>query len=339
MNLIKNYDSTARNYDLNQIQSFFERKKLNFDLDCQRGYVWTEIQEQEMIDTLVCGERIPEVHCIVEQDGCYNIVDGKQRLTTILRFINNKTVWKRSKADVAFLSYFGNKTGLYFSELPKELQNFILSIEVTFALYSNMTPRGITKLFKKLNNGTKLSPFQKSIANNILLRATFTKHLISHPGIERLYKDKQIEKDVAEEHLVSLLGIMLACDANKELTCISLQPADLLRDNNTSYILNANFLSNEELEAWNYTLSCKAQQISKLLDIIAETKCDIPKVKNKGQFIFPFLYAYYYELEDKDFIDLFLKVSHIPVLEVTQTSNYTKLNIERWVNYIDTNLL
>ena len=73
--------------------------------------------------------------------------------------------------------------------------------------------------------------------------------------------------------------------------------------------------------------------------IIAETKSDIPKVKNKGQFIFPFLYAYYYELEDKDFIDLFLKVSHIPVLEVTQTSNYTKLNIERWVNYIDTNLL
>lgn len=39
MNCIKSYDSTAKNYDLNQIQSFFERKKLNFDLDCQRGYV------------------------------------------------------------------------------------------------------------------------------------------------------------------------------------------------------------------------------------------------------------------------------------------------------------
>lgn len=339
MNYVKSYDSTARNYDLNQIQSFFERKKLNFDLDCQRGYVWTEDQEQEMIDTLVCGERIPEVHCIEENNSGFNVIDGKQRLTTILRFINNKILWKKSKADISFLSYFGDKTGIYFSELPEDLRDFILSIEVTFAIYKNMTPKGITKLFKKLNNGSKLTPFQKNIANNILLRVSFSKNLLNHPGIQKLYTQKQINKDMAEEHLVSLLGIMLACDKHKDLVAISLQPPDLLKENGTSYILNSATLSNEELDQWNYTLSIKSQNILKLLDVIYNTDREIPMIKNKGQFVFPFLYAYFYELNEDEFLDLLIKISNIHVLDITNGTTYARIAVERWINYINNNIL
>lgn len=331
----KSYDFTTKNYDLNQIQSFYERKKLNFDLDCQRGYVWTENQEQEMIDTLICGERVPEIHCISEQSSYLNIIDGKQRLTTILRFINNKIIWKKSKADINFSFYFGDKTGIYFSELPKELQDSILGIEITFAVYSNMTQKGIIKLFKKLNNGSKLTPFQKSIANNILLRTTFSKNLLNHPALQKLYTTKQINRDIAEEHLISLLGIMLACDKHKELVAISLQPPDLLKENGTSYILNAIDLSNEELNQWNYTLSIKAKAIAKLLDVVNKADREIPMIKNKGQFVFPFLYAYFYELNEEEFLDLLVKISNIRVLDITNGTTYARITVERWIDYIN----
>ena len=132
---------------------------------------------------------------------------------------------------------------------------------------------------------------------------------------------------------------MLACDKHKDLVAISLQPPDLLKENGTSYILNSAMLSNEELDQWNYTLSVKSQSISRLLDVINNTDREIPMIKNKGQFVFPFLYAYFYELDDEAFLDLFIKISNIHVLDITNGTTYVRISVERWIDYINNNIL
>ena len=82
---------------LESILLFYQSNRIDTDLDCQRGYVWTSEQKQQLIDTLINRERIPEFHVIKEADeAIFHFADGKQRVTTILNFLSGKLSWEKS---------------------------------------------------------------------------------------------------------------------------------------------------------------------------------------------------------------------------------------------------
>jgi hypothetical protein len=60
----------------------------------QRGLVWTLLQKQSLIETILKDIRIPPISvCVlknIKDEEIYQIIDGKQRLTTILSFANNE---------------------------------------------------------------------------------------------------------------------------------------------------------------------------------------------------------------------------------------------------------
>lgn len=76
--------------------------KMNLDFDVylpskginlQRDLVWTIDQKRELINSIIVGRKIP--HCAIintlEFDiERYQVIDGKQRLSTMLQFINNE---------------------------------------------------------------------------------------------------------------------------------------------------------------------------------------------------------------------------------------------------------
>ena len=165
------YIYTNVNYTLEQILAFYNAKRIDTDLDCQRGYVWQESQKQQLIDTLINRERIPEFHVIKEADeAIFHFADGKQRITTIIKFLTDELKWNKADANPIYHMLFDKKNKLKFSELPENFQNMILNTQISFALYSNMNPALVTKLFRKLNNGTALTEFQKGLAENITVK-------------------------------------------------------------------------------------------------------------------------------------------------------------------------
>lgn len=62
-------------------------------------------------------------------------------------------------------------------------------------------------------------------------------------------------------------------------------------------------------------------------------------IKNKGQFVFPFLYAYFYELSEDEFLDLLIKISNIHVLDISNGTTYARIAVERWIDYINNNII
>jgi hypothetical protein len=75
--------------------------KLDFDVylptkqcNLQRTFVWTLEQQQELIRSVLFGRAIPDVcivaHEINAQKDVYQVIDGKQRLTTLINFIQGK---------------------------------------------------------------------------------------------------------------------------------------------------------------------------------------------------------------------------------------------------------
>lgn len=83
---------TYRNSEmkLDELVSYFSNSKINLIPPFQRKRVWTLSLRQKLLENIVKGKPIPAIFLYKEEDGSkysYNILDGKQRLESILLFI------------------------------------------------------------------------------------------------------------------------------------------------------------------------------------------------------------------------------------------------------------
>lgn len=75
--------------------SVFELKRkidsgnIIIDPDFQREYVWDEKRKSELIESILMGIPIPLIYTSQSNDGKMQIVDGKQRLSSLREFLNN----------------------------------------------------------------------------------------------------------------------------------------------------------------------------------------------------------------------------------------------------------
>jgi hypothetical protein len=74
-------------------------KKMNIDFDVflptkgeylQRPNVWTTHQRRELIWSMLYGRHIPHMSMIHNYNEVYEVIDGKQRLSAMLDFVNDK---------------------------------------------------------------------------------------------------------------------------------------------------------------------------------------------------------------------------------------------------------
>lgn len=200
-----NYRHTTNHYGLNYLHSLYEAGRINTEMDCQRGYVWTEERQQGLWDTLLFGHRIPEFHAI-RKGLNYDIIDGKQRLTTLMGIINNEIPCKKFYATKNLAPLFESikQTTIFFKDLPHYLQERILNTSCCVAEYSDVETEDITALFRKLNASMPLSDFARGIANNIFMRNTFTKYLVNHPTIYQIFSENARAKSEDEKYLIRM---------------------------------------------------------------------------------------------------------------------------------------
>lgn len=77
---------------LDQLVGYFRERKINLIPPFQRGHVWKLNARQRLIENIVRGRPIPAIFLYKQADGSkftYNILDGKQRLESLLLFIGN----------------------------------------------------------------------------------------------------------------------------------------------------------------------------------------------------------------------------------------------------------
>lgn len=76
---------------------YFSTLNIDFDVylptrqcNLQRGFVWTLEQKRELIWSIFYGRKVPPMSFINNHKDEWEVIDGKQRLSTYLDFYNNK---------------------------------------------------------------------------------------------------------------------------------------------------------------------------------------------------------------------------------------------------------
>ncbi len=173
---MKNFDS--RTYSINDFLEWSDNDQLELSPKFQRRSVWTDTARSYLMDTIVSGKPIPKVFIRQKinpqtRKSLREVVDGQQRLRTILSFMKDGFV----------ISKRHNKTygGLYFSQLNEiddEIQTQILNYEISVDLLVNMSDSDVLDVFSRLNsysvtlneqekiNANHFGPF-KTLADNI----------------------------------------------------------------------------------------------------------------------------------------------------------------------------
>jgi len=73
--------------------SYLNDEKINLSPAFQRGHVWKQKDRKSLLKNVIAGKPIPAVFLYKEASGSkysYNILDGKQRLESLILFIGNK---------------------------------------------------------------------------------------------------------------------------------------------------------------------------------------------------------------------------------------------------------
>ena len=75
---------------LGQIKELFTNKKIKINTEYQRGDIWRETQRNELIKSIESSYSIGVLVLFVNEKGQYEVLDGQQRLLTILKYLNDE---------------------------------------------------------------------------------------------------------------------------------------------------------------------------------------------------------------------------------------------------------
>lgn len=151
---------------LKSVTDMIEMGSIDISPKYQRRERWSEQEESELIESFLMNIPIPPIYLAEDQYGIYSVIDGKQRLTAIYRFLKNEFNLKK-------LDLFHELEGKNFKDLPPALAN-ALAIRpylrvVTLLRQSN--PELKHEVFLRLNKaGVPLNPQE---IRNVAFRGAF----------------------------------------------------------------------------------------------------------------------------------------------------------------------
>lgn len=142
--------------------------KLWLNPEYQRNAVWVKSQKQLLIDSLLRGFDVPKLYFREVDKGDYQfeVVDGQQRLRSILDFVDDAFPLGRDSDDLDGVVL----SQKFWSELPVDLQAQFFSVGLDVVTFDvHYTDDAIEELFLRLQNGVPLNAPEKrrAVAGNM----------------------------------------------------------------------------------------------------------------------------------------------------------------------------
>lgn len=156
-------------WSIREVYHHYKEGTLQLQPDFQRGYVWTPAIQRRFIESILMRLPIPVVYLAETVDDKYEVIDGQQRLTTIVNFIDGKF-------PLAKLSVLDELKGLRFKDLKPELQKLFHNYQIAGRVLDASCPPDLKfDMFERLNTGSV--QLNKQELRNCICRGSFNSML------------------------------------------------------------------------------------------------------------------------------------------------------------------
>ncbi|MEO0131421.1 MAG: DUF262 domain-containing protein [candidate division WOR-3 bacterium] len=142
---------SSKMYIINDFRQWRERKELELSPKFQRRNVWSDKAKSYLIDTILKGFPIPPIFIrekieLSTHKTTREVIDGQQRLSAILDYLEDGFKVLKTHNE--------NYGGIYFSDLPEEVQSEFLRYEILTNVISAEEDKVVLEIFARLNTYT-----------------------------------------------------------------------------------------------------------------------------------------------------------------------------------------
>lgn len=153
-------DFNTYDMSLKELVSMISDGIINISPDYQRKFRWGDDRQSQLIESLFLGIPVPSLFMATNSDGTWEVIDGVQRLSTVVNFISDMDTPERTKIGKATpltlieLSKLTNFVGKKFKDLSLSLQREFLLKPIKVITLSDKSDKLVRfDLFERLNTG------------------------------------------------------------------------------------------------------------------------------------------------------------------------------------------
>lgn len=222
------FENASITWGAKQLAAMVKNKRIVFENIIQRSYVWEKARKSLFIHSLAIGVPIPATYAKRFDDGSgkrnsnvYDMLDGKQRFSTVAEFINNELVL----TELPLVTFYNELTdeqetedisNKIFKELSEGLQEKIKNARISVVYFDNLTKEEEKELFKRLNNGKPLSTKSRVLASCRDIEG------LLDIGSHELFAEMLTEKALANKNHVSII-MKIWCMMNQDIADVSFE--------------------------------------------------------------------------------------------------------------------
>lgn len=157
--LIQQYD-----YAVRQLVDLIVEGDLILDPDYQRQYRWTPEKASRFIESILMNIPVPVVYFAEEANGAFSVIDGQQRLTSLLNFIRPN---ESEELVLEGLKLRPDLNGKCFSDLHRVDRSALVKRPIRCIVVLNESDQALKfEVFERLNTGSS-SLTEQEVRNSI----------------------------------------------------------------------------------------------------------------------------------------------------------------------------
>lgn len=194
-------DTDFFDLSLRELIRMVDEDELQARPEYQRKFRWTEKTQCELIESLLMGLPIPAIFVATNANGSWDVVDGLQRVSTIVRFMGSDGSRDKLGMDgplvLKELPQLEAFNGVTFDKLPRQIKFLLEKRYVRVQVLNDQSVHEVRfELFRRLNAGAIALTAQE--VRGVLYRGPFNsavESLSDYPNFRKLVKLKKSDAD------------------------------------------------------------------------------------------------------------------------------------------------
>jgi Protein of unknown function DUF262 len=214
---------------IGEVANMYTSAELNIIPDFQRLFRWEHNRKSNFIESILIGIPIPPAFVYEKENGTWELIDGLQRISTVLEFmgvLKDPDGGELRRSKLSKTKYLPSLEGVVWEAreegeetLDKALQIFFRRHRIDFQILKHPSdPKTKYDLFQRLNRGGAIANEQEVLTcSMVLANQEFTQRLRQFAGREDFKKIFSLTEEQRKKQEDLKLAVRLVVHTYKDL--------------------------------------------------------------------------------------------------------------------------